>query len=355
MGAERNKRKGQGSLEYVVLLSITIAFFIIVVAVASDQLSVVGTQQRKAQAQLALKQIADAATQVYQQGSGAQQIVSVTFPDGVDPGSGYISDNSLHVSFQGSDLSYLLGFPISGTFPVASGSFTIQLVSQGGAVGVGAVPFTINPTSLTYSFCTQPITQSQSQTLIYRNNQNASVDVNITTNWVNTSGESMSFSPSSFTLAFGSNQTVTVEFTLAGNSSGTFNGVLTSSATNYSTTAPIGATAQSCGGNVTPSVSRVVVKTYNDSTYTSEKTVFSPVQNVTITGTQWVPSSTVALNITNSSGSLMAGYPKDVSTDPAGTFIDIFDPSGLPSGIYTARATEAGVSRTFTFTLRGCT
>jgi uncharacterized protein (UPF0333 family) len=346
--------KGQGSLEYVVLLSFTIVFFIIVVSVASDQLSAVGKQQRKQQAQLALKQIADSATDVYQQGSGAKSVISVTFPPGVDPGSGYIINNTLHISFEGSDITYLLGFPITGVLPGSPGSFTMQFVSQGGSVSLGLTPFIIVPTYLSFTFCAQPYPQSSSQSLAYSNNQNISTQVQITADWANGSA-TMSYSPSSFNISFGGNQSVEINVTAAANITGTFSGVLFSNTTNYTATTPITVSVENCGGGVTPTVAQALVRTYSDSTYTVQKSAFNPVESVTLTGTQWVPSSTVTFDITNSSGSSMPGYPKGVSANPSGTFIDIFDPSGLPSGTYTAQASQAGVIKTSTFTLRGCT
>jgi len=346
--------KGQGSLEYIVLLSFTIVFFIVVVSVATDQLSTVGKQQRKQQAQLALKQIADAATEVYQQGSGAKSVIDVSFPPGVDPGSGYILNNTLHISFEGSDMTYLLGFPITGVLPGSPGSYSVQFISQGGSVSLGLTPFAIIPTYLSFVFCAQPYAQNSSQTLTYANNQNTSTPIIITANWTNGSA-SLSYSPSSFTIPFGGNQTVTVDVTAAANVTGTFSGVLFANTTNYTATTPITVSVENCGGGVTPTVAQAIVRTYSDSTYTVLKSAFNPVENVTLTGTQWVPSSTVTLDITNSSGSSVPGYPKGVSANPSGAFTEVFDPSGLSSGTYTANATEAGVTKISTFTLRGCT
>jgi hypothetical protein len=346
--------RGQGSLEYVVLLTFTIVFFIIVVSVATDQLSIVGKQQRKQQAQLALKQIADAATDVYQQGSGAKSVISVTFPPGVDPGSGYIINNTLHISFEGSDITYLLGFPLTGVLPGSPGAYTMQFVSQGGSVSLGLTPFIIVPTYLSFTFCAQPYPQSSSQSLAYSNNQNVTTSVTITANWTNGSA-TMSFFPSSFAIPFGGNQSVVVNVTAAANVTGTFSGMLLSNTTNYTATTPITVSVENCGGNATPTVAQAIVRTYSDNTYTVQKSAFNPIENVTLTGTQWVPSSTVDLDITNSSGSSVPGYPKGVSANPSGTFTEIFDPSGLPSGTYTAHASQAGVVKTSTFTLRGCT
>jgi len=347
--------KGQGSLEYVMLLTFTIVFFIIIVSVASDQLSIVGKQQRKQQAQFSLKQIADAATDVYQQGSGAKSVISVTFPSGVDPGSGYVINNSLHISFEGSDITNTLGFPVSGVIPGSPGGYTLLISSQGGAVSIGTVPFIISPTSLAFTFCANPAQQSSSQTLVYSNNQNTSTPVQIITNWANGSAN-MSFSPSAFNISFGGNQSVTVNMTVAANTAGTFSGVLFSNTTNYTTATPISVTVQSCGGGngTLSNVSSVIVRTYKDSTYTVQKTAFGPVENVTATGTGWTSSSAITVNVTNSSGSPMPGYPKTVMTNSSGEFTDVFNPFGLPSGTYTVSANQSSTAKTHTFTLRGC-
>jgi uncharacterized protein (UPF0333 family) len=352
MGKEVMRMKGQLGIEYVVLLSISITLFIAVVYVANDQIVSLSRQQGLNNAKNSLKLIADSAAAVYAEGSGAKRVISVSFPDGVDAGSPQIINNTVTLKYYGSDVSYTLGFPISGSLPSSSGVYEIALVSEGGSVTAGTVPFSVSPTSLSYSFCSSNSSQFQSLVLGFLGERNETISVTITQNW-SAPGVGLNVSPTFFTLAAEELQNVTVNVTVGPSTIGTFSGSLTAATENYSTVIPIIATVSSCGGP-TPLVSSLRITTFKNASYATEKQAFTPAENVTIIGGNWSPLSTVTLDIRNPSNASVSGYPKDVPTNATGGFTDSLAPGGLTSGLYTSIANQTVTVKSTTFTLRGC-
>lgn len=346
------RMKGQLGIEYVVLLSISITLFIAVVYVANDQIVSLSRQQGLNNAKNALKSLADSATAVYSEGSGAKRVMSVVFPEGVDAGSPQIVNNTVTLKYYGSDLSYKLDFPVSGALPSASGVYEIVLLSEGGSVTIGTVYFSVSPASLSYSFCSSNSSQTQSQVLVFSNNRNATTPVTLSQNW-SASGMNVNFSPPSFDLAVGGSQEVTVNATVGPNIIGTASGLLVANTTNYSAVIPVIVTSIGCGGPLPP-VSSIRITTFKDGSYTAEKQAFTPAESVTITGTQWAPSSSVTLDIRNPSNASVSGYPKAVPTNATGGFTDVLAPGGLTPGMYTSVANQSATAKSTTFTLRGC-
>ena len=217
---------------------------------------------------------------------------------------------------------------------------------------VGVVPFSVEPSSLLFVYCSLNSTQVQSKTLNFSNNQNTTVPVTITQSW-NHTAISLNTSPTTFTLSVSGSQNVTVSITINSSSVGLFSGSLTANTTNYSTTIPISVNSNSCSSAV-PSIATVTIKSYSNSSYLVEKQAFTPIQNVTTAGSGWSPSSTVTFDIRFPNSTSVSGYPKNISTSGAGSFTDILSPTGLISGNYTAFANQSSTNSTTTFILRGC-
>lgn len=346
--------RGQAGVEYVVLTAIGIVIFMVVLIVINDQFSIITSQRTMDEARLSLKKIADAAAEVYQQGSGARKVITVTFPAAVDAGSPQIVNDTIMLTIKGSRVSYKVDFPISGTLP-PSGTFTLELTSRGGTVVAGALPFTVSPPVIHYDVCAASFIQTRSETLVFANNQNMSTPVDVAAIWTNGS-VNLSFSPSSFVLPFQGSQNVSVDIRIAPNTVGFFDGYLAANTTtgaNYAVAIPVTANIVACPVNVT-GVARITVTTWKDSNYNVTKTAFGPVENVTISGTMWLYSAPLTIDIRYPDGTSVAGYPQTTVTNSTGGFVHVFNPSGLPSGNYTARANQSATVKTTTFVLRGC-
>ena len=346
-------RKGQGSLEYLVLLGVSMVIFLVVVSVVNDQLQIIGAQKTADNARFALKQIADTATDVYQQGRGASKIITVTFPEGVDVGSPQIINSTVMLSIKGSYISYTLDFPFSGALP-PKGTTTLILTSQGGSVVAGVLPFTVSPASMSYDVCALGAQQTKSQKLLFTNQQNVSTPVSVTTTWVNGSVR-LDYLPSSFTIPVGGSVNVSVDVTIDANTVGFFSGIIIANTTvgaNYSVPIPVTVQVVSCG--VVTGVTDVVVSTYKNSSYTTTKTAFGAAENVTLLASGWPPSSAVTLDVRYPNGTSVSGYPTSKIANGTGGFSDTFDAFGFPSGTYSAIANSSINTQSSTFILRGC-
>ncbi|MEM2974076.1 MAG: hypothetical protein QW112_00395, partial [Candidatus Micrarchaeia archaeon] len=89
--------KGQTSVEYVVLIAVSILFFVVIIVLAYEQFANIGQVQSRDISVNSLKKIAEAAKEVYLQGSGARKTVVVTFPPEVENNTINIMNNSLHL------------------------------------------------------------------------------------------------------------------------------------------------------------------------------------------------------------------------------------------------------------------
>jgi uncharacterized protein (UPF0333 family) len=341
-------KKGQGGIEYVILFSFTVVFFIIVIYVANEQLSIVGKQQRLEQAKLALKEIADAATDVYQQGAGARKVIEVTFPEGVNS-SGVIVNNTIHINFEGSDLTYQLPFPISGSIPTSSGSYELTFTSYGASISLGVASFSVTPYSLYFYSCSSPLSQEYSDELQITNNLNITNEINLSLSWTNP-GVNAYLSDYNLSLNANSVQNITVFVNISPNTIGQFTGQVDLVGMNYSFTVPITVNIVSCGAGT--NVSYMVLETYKDAGYSviwSNYSV-SPLVNIATSG--WLPYTNITLDLRNTSGS-MPGYPKTVQTDSNGAYSEIWNATNMP-GSYTVYANYSIYNVNYSFTVEPC-
>ncbi len=349
MSETKEKKKGQGGLEYVILFSFTVVFLAIVVYVANEQLSIVNTQQRLEQAKLGLKEIADAATQAYQQGAGARVIKNVVFPNGVS-GEGEIINNTLHIVFEGTDLSYPLNFPISGKITIRPGSQEVVFTSYGSSVSVGTAQFSLSKYSVSFQTCSLPYSQSLNDTIQIINNNNESIlvdaQVNLTSPYADVVLSSYSFNVSSMGSA-----DANVTTNIYANAIGTFSGYIIFNSSNYSIIVPVTISVEACGGQ-TSNVSYIILDTYKDSGYSIAYANFSIPPLVQITTIGWIPNINISLDLRNTSGS-MPGYPKIVETDLAGSYAEEWDATGMP-GTYTVYANYSVYRVNYSFTVEPC-
>lgn len=344
-----DKKKGQGGLEYIILFSFTIVFFAIVVYVANEQLSIVNKQQRLEQAKLALKEIADAATQAYQQGAGAKVIKRIVFPNGVS-GDGEIVNNTLHIVFEGTDLSYPLNFPITGKISTTPGSQEVMFTSYGSSVSVGTAQFSLSKYSVSLQICSSSSPQYLNDTIQIINNNQEAIQVDAQVNF-NSSYVNVSLSSYSFNIPATESREANITFNISANTIGTFTGNILFNSSNYSVIVPTILDIQSCGGP-TSNVSYILLETYKDPGYSIQYTNFSMPPLVNITTTGWMPYSNITLDLRNSSGS-MPGYPKLVQVDWAGSYSEEWNATGMP-GSYTVYANYSIYNVNYSFVVNPC-
>lgn len=347
--SKKSLKKGQGGLEYVILFSFTIVFFAIVIYVANEQLSIVNKQQRLEQAKLALKEIADAATQAYQQGAGARVVKNVVFPNGVS-GEGEIINNTIHIVFEGTDLSYPLDFPLTGRITIKPGYQEIIFTSYGSSISIGTAQFSLSKYYLSFQACSSSSNQSINDSIQIINNNNESLmidtQVNLSSPYLN-----LTLSPYSFNLSSFETRTVNTTLNIYANSIGTISGYIRFNSSNYSILVPVAVNIESCGGQIS-NVSYILLETYKDSNYTIPVTNFSTEPLVVINTTGWYPFINITIDLRNGSSS-MPGYPKTVETNSIGEYSEIWNATGMP-GSYTVYANYSIYNVNYSFTVEPC-
>lgn len=123
-------KRSQTSLEVIMILALMLGVFIIIIVSNNSVLSLTGSRVDSAQANQALDEVVDAATQAYQQGAGAKTRVLVTIPNSVWNAS--VDNRTLTLNLYGKagqaqSFYRVAGFQINGTFPNTSGRHWVDV------------------------------------------------------------------------------------------------------------------------------------------------------------------------------------------------------------------------------------
>ena len=134
------KKRGQAAVEYVVLVGTLLVFLIPVVYYALNESSY---QLKVSQLDNAVTRVSKAIDSVYALGPGAQEIVTITLPYGIEDVD--VSDAGIHytVSIFGglSDFGYDTVANATGMMPILPGTYRILVRHDaGGFVDVGLKP-----------------------------------------------------------------------------------------------------------------------------------------------------------------------------------------------------------------------
>lgn len=344
---EMKGRRGQTSVEQVVLLALSFVIFTIVLFVASDQLANTSKVQTREKTIAVLERVKNAINEVYLQGAGARQTVLVDFPTEVEKDSFKIINNSLTVKLYGSDFSVKLDVPISGELP--SGTYYLEIISEGNSVSLGVPSLTVSPSFLVFSFCYSQNIQSAQSSLIFTNQKNFSLNINLTKNWTHSPTANISLSNTSLIIPPGESRDVTVTATLAANTTGLFSGKIVATSENYSRDIPISIDSKICG--VSP-VSYLLIATYKDENYSIESSNFTFPPNATITTGNWPPNSYITIKIFDPNAQLV--YQNTTQTNSSGIYSFVWPIVGA-LGNYTISVNSSSTFVNTTFSLVSCT
>jgi len=345
-------QKGQTSSEYVILLTISIIFFLVIIVVAYEQFANIGSVKSRDISVNSLKLISETAKEVYLQGSGAQKMVVVTFPPEVEDNSITIQNNSLHLNHAGTDISIPVNFPIYGNLPNSSGTYEILLISEGSQVRIGVSDFSVYPSSLTFNFCQSNGSQTDSQNITLTNLQAYALGLNLSTDWVHTNA-TLSLSNSSLLLGNYASQNVLVSTTLGANVTGTFSGSIEAKTSNSTIIIPVTVETLDCvctgtgtGTGSCKNQSHVKIKTYANASYVREKVAFDLPPNVVITLGNWTANSTVTLDVKDIANASVSGYPKDVQVNSSGGYSETWNIGTYGTGQYTIFSNDSTKTKT---------
>jgi hypothetical protein len=95
-----------------------------------------------------------------------------------------------------------------------------------------------------------------------------------------------------------------------------------------------------------------LVETYRDAAYTNQSSNFSEPLEVVITTEGWLPYSNITLDLKNSTGVSIPGYPKVVQTNEFGKYNETWIPTAY--GNYTVISNYSTYFVNSTFVVEPC-
>jgi len=232
-------KSGQASVELLSILAVALLVVFTFSVLSLNTLSDVEAQQSINDARNSVQALADAADQVYLQGSGASQVVYITIPSEAEFGENltYIGKpanapaNSepklISMYLGGNDISASTKARLTGSFPLQAGSYNMKVLSQGSTVSIQPNLIEVDRAALAVTMSNDEM-RTMKLRVFKAANENVSVEVY--NNWGHTQ-VTFSTDPSSFDAnVTGSN--ITLVFTAHGaDAKGAYNSNLMLSAT----------------------------------------------------------------------------------------------------------------------------
>lgn len=129
-------RRGQTALEFMLIMSIALLILLMTVTLSNDQGGAINTRKTELSASLAASDIANAAREVYGQGSGARKLVLVAFPRSYNASLSAISSPYIRIHVGRTDYVQTFPFQVVGTLPSRPGTFEFSVINQAGVINV---------------------------------------------------------------------------------------------------------------------------------------------------------------------------------------------------------------------------
>ena len=354
--------RAQSSTEYLLVLGIVLVILVpfIYYGYSSSQESV-----RILQARRAVESLANAADYVYTQGYGSRTTVNVIIPEGIDFDNSYIGKpltSSSEVPSEEINLRLYTqnGFTdvfkstqeeVRGNWLNRSGPyfFTVYMSDDGYVlIAPYELEFLINQTYFTYNIQTghtQNFAFNITSLVNYTNQINFTKTGDIST-WIDLSSDSIN-------LAALNSQEITGLITVpTGATLGLHQGKITAESGNSSIDIYLDITVYS--GNQGCNSSYAVITFYHNSSYSNYDEAFNKEDTVTITTENWDSNSNITIDLKNSAGSSVSGYPTIATADSSGEYIFTWNPVGQTPDNYTAYFNDSTTALNETFEVKSC-
>ncbi|MFH0737276.1 MAG: hypothetical protein V1827_01350 [Candidatus Micrarchaeota archaeon] len=146
--ASPSARKGQVSVEFLLILAVSITIITIVAILAQEQMGAVQRQKDSADTQNSLLDLSSAAREVYSQGEGSKKLVFVRLPSGYEPDRSFVANKSIQIRVAGTDHVSLEDFNVRGQLPGSSGGQWVWVISEGNRVRIGTAMLGLSRNSI---------------------------------------------------------------------------------------------------------------------------------------------------------------------------------------------------------------
>jgi len=328
---------------------------------ASSQITLAESRRAllTSQAKATVNDLASAASQVYSEGAGAKRRVYVIIPEGAEPTRVYVNNTIINIGLRIdstiSDINTKTTMKLvqGADFPIIPGSYWVSVTAKEGYVLIGSSYLDVDPPSLSVEI---PPSNLTTHTIRFTNLGATPIDVALSPQWTNNGTVDLSLNTTNFTLASSGDADTAyllVSFqTYANTTLGGYTGRIWVS-TNISETADIDLYVSVIGTQVSTGVSYIVIETFKESGYSTPTANFTLPATVNITGSAWA-AGPVTIDIQNSSGISVGGYPTQVTANSSGEFTHSWNPAGVAIGNYTVVANQSGRSNSTSFNITAC-
>jgi hypothetical protein len=222
-----NSTNAQASIEFLIILAISLVVITAIALTAQQQITVVQQQQGVADTQNALLDISSAAKEVYAEGAGSMEQVYVQLPSDYSPNSSYISNDLIVMSAGGSNYADMEDFNMHGSLPTTPGGSWVWVVSEGSQVRIGSALMQISPDTL---FLSMNANDQANASFTLANVWGSAINVTTLTSW-SPSDVTLAGVPPSFSLGQNAANQTTLTFTADSNAAGFYSGQIYFNAT----------------------------------------------------------------------------------------------------------------------------
>lgn len=233
--------KAQASVELIIVLGVTLIVILAFVILSSDFVSDLSGQKRYNDAANSVQRLAYAADSVFAQGDGASTQVKVIIPHNANlfSSASFIgkpsnaaagtASNLINIDMDGTDIFAVTKETVIGSFPNASGTYAMRVVSKGSYVSIGTYFFDVDKQSVYNSMAKS---ESRITSITFTSAGNEAVAVSLSTDWNSLyPNVPLTISQSSFTLNPGASNSVTITFSSNANAAGIYSSTLSVSGT----------------------------------------------------------------------------------------------------------------------------
>ncbi|MBI5133561.1 MAG: hypothetical protein HZA83_02505, partial [Thaumarchaeota archaeon] len=215
-------KSGQTSVEFLVILSVTLVILISVIILSQQQISTVVQTKSISDAKNTVDDLAGAAKDVYAQGTGAKKQVFVKIPGGYNYTDSSVGNMSIKMRVGGTDYISTLSFDVHGSLPRNAGGQWVWVISEGNRVRIGAAMLEVSKSAI--SIMTNR-NASASDSFYVKNIWNNSINVTITNIWAH-DNVSMTVLPQTFSLNVQDQQLEVVYFATTSSAVGFYTGTI---------------------------------------------------------------------------------------------------------------------------------
>jgi len=214
--------KAQASVELLVILAVSMVLIGLVLFTSNNEMTGINSNKANSDAKNTVEKIAKTSEAVFDSGPGTKKQIYISIPSGVDPTKTSITDNTVRINVNGTDIIAESKVELTGSIPTEKGNYWVWITSHQGYVSIGGIAVETDKGSI-YSTIAQETTAIENIKVINNTAENADVGVSYT--WVNTE-VSMQLSSNSFVVPAGSVSGIDLNFTSGSSAVGNYTGEL---------------------------------------------------------------------------------------------------------------------------------